>query len=161
MRNFVAEFLAAYETVVRVDRQMTRPVYPNWMGRILHPELQKTGPAEYDLVTNVESWRHDDQKKDVPIHGEAVYAYLEANNMLGSYLGVLDGLEIKKRGIGLYREVFGAPIFLMRSPIENLSGCVYVPCLLEVRKKKQDEVEMGWYYLGGRWHSDYYMPRFL
>src|ERR1700722_11534777 len=45
------------DTIVRVDRSV-RPVYPDFVKTVMHPELEKVGPAEYDLAT-VDLWLHD------------------------------------------------------------------------------------------------------
>jgi len=51
------------DTLIRVDRSV-HPSYPIWMNGVIHPELELTGPAEYNLKDGVEEWLHDDQKGD-------------------------------------------------------------------------------------------------
>ena len=33
---------------IRVNRAI-RPTYPDWVKEVLHPELENSGPAEYDV----------------------------------------------------------------------------------------------------------------
>lgn len=36
--------------MIHVDRDI-RPVYPDWVKKIVHPELERVGPADFDLST--------------------------------------------------------------------------------------------------------------
>ena len=77
---------------VRVDRSV-RPTYPDWMKKVMHSELESTGPAEYNLKTEVKEWLHDDQKTGV-IRGQVIYDHLKASNELAGQLGLADLLAI-------------------------------------------------------------------
>src|ERR1700688_2132013 len=91
------------DTIIRVDRSV-RPVYPEWVKKVMHPELEGTGPAEYDLA-KVEQWFHDEQTKDGMV-GNRIYEHLKSNNMLDSCLGLRDLEEIQKKGVTFFREPF-------------------------------------------------------
>jgi hypothetical protein len=72
------------DTIIRVDRSV-RPVYPEWAEKAMHPELEGTGPAEYDLV-KVEQWFHDEQKKGVMV-GNRIYEHLNPSRTRLSLAG--------------------------------------------------------------------------
>lgn len=148
----------AVDTVVHVSC-IARPEYPSWMGRVIHPELQNTGPSQYDLRTDVTPWRHDRQKdgKDLP-SGEVVYDYLEKRDEIDSCLGLVDRAEIKKMGAQVFCEIFGdeALLFFPRSMVEDRSEISHVPFLFVFN----NEVRDGWYWLGGYWQARYLTLRF-
>lgn len=165
MRNYMAELSAprvhTLDTTVRVSCT-ARPAYPHWMERVLHPGLQYTGPAQYDLGADVIPWRHERQKGGTDlIHGKAVYEYLEAEDQIGNCLGLLDREEIKKMGAPVFREVFGdrAVLFFLRSTIIDQDDFLHAPYLLLL---SNNEMKDGWYWLGpgGRLHENYFMLRF-
>ena len=37
------------DTIIHVDRSV-RPLYPDWMKEVMHPELEDVGPSEYDSL---------------------------------------------------------------------------------------------------------------
>ena len=59
------------DSIIRPNRTVTQD-FPDWVDKVLHPELQKTGPAEYDAAS-VEQWLHDGQKNGRWIKGEKIY----------------------------------------------------------------------------------------
>lgn len=63
------------DTLIRVDRSI-RPVYPNWAKTAMYPEMELTGPTEYDLET-INSWLHDIQKNGRSMEGHKLYKYLK------------------------------------------------------------------------------------
>jgi len=116
------------DTIIRVDRSV-RPVYPDWMKKVMHPELEGAGPSEYDLAT-VEQWLHDDQKKGVVV-GNRIYDHLKKTDTLKTCLGLRDGEEIKKKGIEVFRKFFGGKaVFLWASVVRRRGGFLDVPCLI-------------------------------
>lgn len=122
--------------VIRVDRTI-KPTYPDWMTKVIHPELEAQGPAEYDL-TNVEQWLHDGQKNGKWIEGNKIYAKLQENDnaMLKTCLTLRDGEEIKRNGIETYCKFFkGKALFLWGSVVQRGVGSLYVPFLDDDRGK--------------------------
>jgi hypothetical protein len=82
----------AIDTLIHVDREAPLR-YPDWKKDVLHPELEHTGPADYDLADIVPNlWLHDGQKDGKTVRGQIIYDHLVANNMLESCLGLADGL---------------------------------------------------------------------
>jgi hypothetical protein len=79
-------------------------LYPEWVTKVMHPELEGTGPAEYDLA-KVEQWFPDEQKRGVMV-GNRIYEHLKSINMLDSCLGLRDLEEIQKKGVAFFREPF-------------------------------------------------------
>lgn len=68
--------------IIRVDRRV-KPAYPSWSDKVMYPELQGTGPAEYDLKSDVEEWRHDEQKTGV-VKGDTIYEFLKKDDALAT-----------------------------------------------------------------------------
>ncbi len=119
------------DTIVRVDRSI-RPSYPDWMKKVMHPELEAKGPAEYDLAT-IQLWLHDGQKGGNWLKGQRIYDHLKSNNMLEGCLGLRDGEEIKKKGIEVFRKFFGGKaVFLWASVVRDRGGGFGVPYLFEI-----------------------------
>ncbi|MDE2021730.1 MAG: hypothetical protein KGI71_02290, partial [Patescibacteria group bacterium] len=123
---------------------------------VMHPELEHTGPAEYDL-TKVEQWLHDGQKDGKTMRGNAIYEHLKSNDMLDSCLGLADGLAIQKKGIAVFRKHFGGKaVFLWRSVVLNRDGNLFVPYLYE----HGDAVALDWDWLGLDWDGNFPALRF-
>lgn len=117
------------DTIIRVDRAVC-PVYPDWMKKVMHPELEGAGPSEYDLTT-IEQWLHDDQKKGVVV-GNRIYDHLKETDTLKDCLGLRDGEEIKKKGTEVFRKFFGGKaVFLWASVVQRRNGRLHVPYLIE------------------------------
>ena len=133
---------------VRVDRS-TKPAYPNWVGEVLHTELERTGPAEYDLLTRVEDWLHDDQRTGA-VPGTTIYDCLKTDNALADQLGLADLLAIQAKGIAVFRKLFaGKVVFGWKSVVRGHDGDLDVPFLYE----HDDEVVLSWYWLDRGWSS--------
>jgi hypothetical protein len=137
------------DTIIRVDRSV-RPAYPDWSKVVMNPELENTGPAEYDLA-KIEQWLHDGQKGERYMRGQAIYDHLKSNNLLDSCLGLTDGIAIQQKGIEVFRRFFsGKAVFLWRSVVRNDLGSLSVPCLYE----DDGEVKLRWYWLDNYWGSN-------
>lgn len=131
--------------LVRVDRSV-KPSYPDWMKKLQHPELECSGPAEYDLTT-VGMWLHDDQKNGAVV-GNTILKHLKKDNALASCFNLQDGLAIQQKGIAVFRKLFaGKAVYLWGSVMQGQRGDLDVPCLYE----DGDEVVVGWDWLDGRW----------
>jgi hypothetical protein len=134
--------------IIRVDRSV-RPVYPEWVKKVMHPELEGTGPAEYDLA-KVEQWFHDEQKKGVVV-GNRIYEHLKSNNMLDSCLGLRDLEEIQKKGVTFFRKPINAKaVFGWKSVVLGDGGNLSVPCLVGFGAG----VVLDWYWLNHDWSDD-------
>lgn len=119
----------SFDTTIRVSRSI-RPVYPDWVDKVMHPELENTGPSEYDLG-KVELWLHNKQKKGGVVKGKSIYQYLKKNDMLKTCLGLADGEEIQKKSIVVFQKLFGnKSVFLWKSVVCARDGRV-VPYLGE------------------------------
>lgn len=142
------EISAPLDTIVRVDRSI-RPAYPEWVKDVLHPELELSGPAEYDLA-KVESWLHDDQKNGKLVRGEKLYKHLKSDNTLDSCLSLADALAIQAKGIAVFREYFNGKVpFFWKSVVRNDDGHLRVPFLCE----SGGEFRLGWNWLDSAWHD--------
>ena len=105
VKEEVPKVEVSLDTIIRVDRSV-RPVYPDWARVVMHPELESTGPVEYDLATAVSLWLHDGQKSGVGT-GQVIYDHLKGHGMLASCGSLQDALEIQKKGVAVFRKVFG------------------------------------------------------
>ncbi len=136
------------DTIIHVDRSI-RPVYPDWVEKPMHLELEAAGPAEYDL-TNVEQWLHDGQEGGKWVKGERIYKYLKGNSMLESCLGLRDLEEIQKKGVAVFRKHFaGKAVFGWKSVVPNRHGNLGVPYLFE----SGGEVKLYWFWLAYDWRA--------
>ena len=136
------------DTLIRVDRS-SRLVYPYQVVTVMHPELEPTGPAEYDLAT-IDPWLHDGQKNGRCMEGHKLYEYLKENGMLESCLSLRDGEEIQKKGIAVFRKFFqGKAVFLWKSVVQNRDDDLFVPYLCE----NGGWVVMVWSWLGNGWYG--------
>lgn len=133
--------------IVRVDRSV-KPTYPNWMKKVMHPELELAGPAEYDL-SQVEQWFHDDQKRGSVV-GNTIYKHLQKGDALATCLNLQDGLAIQQKGIAVFRKLFaGKAVFLWGSVVQDRDGNLDVPSLCD----HGDRVVVRWRWLGDRFGS--------
>ncbi len=131
--------------IVCVDRSIY-PFYPNWKKMVMYPELELTGPTEYDLST-INLWLHDSQKNGRSMGGSKLHKYLKEKKMLENCLSLRDGEEIQKKGPAVFRKFFEEEVFLWKSVVRHFGGGVYVPCLYE----GDDQVMVGWRWLGQLW----------
>lgn len=146
---------------IRVNRSV-RPVYPDWAatawtGNDGFMKLEAAGPSKYDLA-KVILWRHDLQTDGHEILGEELYQYLRENQILESCLSLHDGEAIQKKGVDLFRQCFGnKTVLLAKSTLMHRVNCgLDMPCLFE----KNDEVVIGWVWLGEPLQHDLYTLRF-
>ena len=136
--------------IIRVDYSISAS-YPSWMKERMHPELQRTGTAEYD-INKVEQWLHDDQKDGKWMKGDKIYAHLKKTDTLKTCLGLRDLEEIQKKGITFFRKYFkGKVVFGWRDIVRNRNGSLNVPYLYE----NGDKVILDWDWADNDWY-DYY-----
>ena len=140
--------------IIKVDRSK-KPVYPDWVEKVIHPKFETSGPAKYDL-SQVEQWLHDDQKSGSVV-GNTIYKHLQKGDALATCLNLQDGLAIQAKGITVFRKLFtGKMVFLWGSVVQDRDGRLDVPCLYE----DGDEVVVDWRWLGSSWDSCYPALRF-
>ena len=143
------------DTIIRVDRAV-RPVYPDWMKKVMHLELEATGAAEYDLAT-VQLWLHDGQKNGGVMVGNTIYDHLKSNTMLESCLGLADGLAIQKNGVEAFRKFFGGKaVFLWKSVVQDRVVGLRVPYLVG----RSGVVVVLWLWLDDDWRDSGPAARF-
>ena len=133
--------------IVRVDRSI-KPSYPDWFKNLEHPELECSGPTEYNLQDGVVQWLANGQES--VIKGERIYAQLKKENALASCLNLQDGLAIQQKGIAVFRKLFGGKaVFLWGSVARDRSGDLRVPYLYE----NSGKVVVLWFWLGNDFDS--------
>jgi hypothetical protein len=137
------------DPIIRVDRSIC-PSYPDWMKKVMHPELEKVGPTEYD-ASALEQWLHDGQKGGKWVEGNKIYQHLKDTDTLKTCLRLRDLEEIQKKGVAFFRKYFkGKAVFGWAGIVRNRNGHLDVPYLYEVVGK----VVLCWVYLDYRWGGD-------
>lgn len=145
----VAKEKVSLDTIIRVNRSV-RPAYPDWVDKVMNPELESTGPAEYDLATAIFLWLHDRQKGGVTT-GKVVYDHLKKHGMLTSCLSLQDAEEIQKKGVAVFQKIFGNNIvYFWKSVVRSRDDRhLAVPCL----DVSGDEVVLDWHWLDNDWRD--------
>jgi hypothetical protein len=137
------------DTIIRVNRSV-KPVYPDWVAEVLHPDLELSGPTEYN-IGQVEQWLHEGQKKGGCIKGQQIYEFLKENKMLESCLGLADLHAIQAEGIDFFQEHFdGKLVFGWKSIVRHYDGDLCSPRLYD----SGGQVMLGWLWLGDSWYFD-------
>ncbi len=117
-------------SIIYVDRTVA-PVYSLSVKEVIHPELEKAGPEEFDVL-KLERWLHEEQKGNKSIGGLNLYEHIKTQNMLESCLNFRDLEEIKKRGTKFFREHFNRQeIYAWKSVARDEDNSLIVPCLYE------------------------------
>ncbi len=142
-------------TIIRVDRSVC-PNYPHWVIEVIHSALETVGPPEYDL-TKVELYQLDSQKRGRPIMTNDLYDDLKETGKLKDCLGFHDALEIQKKGVALFRKLFGNKrLCFFRGVVRNEDGCQGFPYLYA----GYDKVVMEWHRIGSVLYDNNYAARF-
>jgi|WetSurMetagenome_2_1015567.scaffolds.fasta_scaffold00428_4 hypothetical protein len=135
------------DTIIRVNHSVS-PVYPSWMRKVLHKDLEFFGPSEYD-ISLAKEWYHPEQENGV-IKGEVIYKYLKDNDMIKDQLGLADLLAIQAKGIAFFHKYFaGKTVSGWKSVIWSSHESFNVPYLVE----RRGEVILRWPWLGLDWDS--------
>jgi len=146
----------APDFIVRVDRSV-KPSYPDWMKKLMYPDLELTGPAEYD-IQKLGLWLHDDQKDGV-VSGNTIYTKLEKDNALADCLGLADLLAIKAKVIiaPVFLKLFaGKIVFGWKSVAQRQNGDLVAPYLIV----HNGRIMVLWYWLNSNWNSNHLALRF-
>lgn len=142
------KFFRSSGTVIRVDRTVPCP-YSESATRVLHPELETIGPAEYELGT-VGQWLHDDQRRAGRINGERIYEHLKRNDMLKRCLGTHDFEEMQALGPKVFHDHFGHKlVFGWKSCVLNQHGNHIVPSI----GISGTEIRLCWSWLNSVWYA--------
>lgn len=147
LRNYLKGLGAPHDTIIRIDRSV-RPAYVVDGADIetLHPELESTGPSEYDLAKIL---RHVDprQKSENGLRGYDLYESLKAQQCLQFCLGLQDALEIRKKGLRIFRKLFGrSMVHCWKSICKSRNGYLVAPCVHEIDggRNGDDRLVMDW-----------------
>ncbi len=136
------------DPIIRVDRLIHPSSYPNWMEKIIHPELQNVGPPEYN-ITEIQQWLHSGQKNGGSIKGSQIYADLKETDDIKNHFVLRDLEEIKKKGIAFFRKYFAGKIVFAWGSVVSFHGTLLIPCLCE----NGDSVIFVWRWLDLVWKS--------
>jgi len=151
VRKYLAEetVVAPLPGSVYVDHSI-RPIYPHWVKEVLYPELESTGPSEFD-AGKLEQWLHEEQKTGC-VTGNTIHQYLKDHDMLKNCLGLRDLEEMKKKGITFFRKHFkGKYVFGWKAVVRYRDGNLCVPYLYE----SDGVVCITWDWLDDDWNSNY------
>ncbi len=134
--------------IVHVDCAVS-PSYPDFVKKIMHPDLELTGPAEYDMQT-LGLLLHNDQKSGYTT-GNKIYERLKKDKALNDCLGLTDLLAIQAKGIKVFRSLFaGKAVFGWKSVVQSTNGILLVPYLIG----DGGRVVLNWRWLGSYWNSN-------
>jgi hypothetical protein len=132
-----------------------KPKYPQWMKKVMHPELELTGPMDYNLKTQVELWIHPNQEFKFAT-GHEIYEKLKSDEALNDCLSLVDLLDIQAKGISLFRKIFsGKSVFAWKSVTEGEKYNA-VPYLFE----DFNDVVLDWKCLDNEWFYHHPALRF-
>ncbi len=140
--------LNEWNPIIRVDRTV-RPTYPDLVKEVKYPELELTGPAEFD-IRKIEQWRHPKQIEGYAT-GDEIHEELLAKKLLDGCLCFADLLAIQERGISFFRRHFAGigVIPAWKSVVMDRDGDLDVPYLYEY----DDEVKLYWFWLDDSFDS--------
>lgn len=98
---------------------------------IAHPELENSGPAEYDIDL-IEQWIHDDQRNGRWMLGSSLYRHLKDGGLLTTCVGLSDLEAIRNKGPSLFRKYFGGKTVCgWRSVGQCFKGLFFVPVIYD------------------------------
>jgi hypothetical protein len=138
------------DTIVRVARSV-RPTYPDWVDKVMNPELEGSGPTKYDLAKQISLSFFDDLKVVGVTKGDIIYGYLKEHDILKTCLSLRDGEEILKKNVTVFRKIFGRRgVFLWKSAVwqDGVGNGLYVPYLYEFKSEIVNEVKLSWHWDG-------------
>lgn len=126
--------------LIKLDRSR-KPIYPDWVERIVYPEYELSGPNEFDLK-NVERWLHKQQKVEIGVAGYQIYDQLQNGNLLKDCLNLADLLAIQEKGTELFQYLYkDCMVFGWKSIAEHPSETLFVPSLDQNLKIHWDRLE--------------------
>ena len=128
--------------ILSVDRSV-RPTYPDGVEKVMHPDLEATGPEQCDPGAAI-LYSHPKQKNGGWIKGNELYAFLKETGLIEHCWSLRDGEELKENP-HLYPEAWkGKCIFLWKSVVlEHRSGALSVPYVYW----NDGAVDLGWGWL--------------
>lgn len=102
--EYVRKVINGQAKIVEVE-QFDPMVWVNWVSplkypypvkEIMHPELENSGPACFDVKKSVEMWWDRDQGQHVK--GTIIYENLKKAGALENCLGIREAIAIRERG---------------------------------------------------------------
>ncbi len=145
----------APDFLIKVDRSK-KPIYPDWVKRVLHPEFELYGPEEFNLQKDVSLCFHKDQKTG-SVTGDEVYNQLKKDDFLKDCLNLADFQTIEKTEAKVFRSLYGGKrVFGWKSVCEGTDHDLSVPYLTWF----DDHVYLSWISLKSDFIDNYYLLRF-
>lgn len=131
-----------------VDRTI-KPTYPDFVGKVLHPELEHTGPSHLDPALTP-LYLHPKQKNGGALEGNKLYAFLKETGLIEHCFSLRDGEELKKNPHLFPESWKGQFVFLWKSVVQHRGGGLSVPCVV----LHGGQVCLHWYWLGDDWSGN-------
>jgi len=136
--------MASVSTIIHVDRSI-RPVYSDFVEKVMTPNLDYTGPATYDILKDISLWRHEKQKgRGAEVSARIIFNHLQENG-IESCGNLQDALAIQKLGVAIFKKAFGKNyIYFWKSVVQFHSGMLEVPRLfVDGNRVVQDFVSLA------------------
>lgn len=138
----------ANSSIIRVDRSV-KPTYPDWVKDVLYPDLEQSGPEEFDLAA-LGQYLVGKQKTGSYETGNRIHDHLETCGLLDRCLNLQDALAIQQLGLETFRKHFkGKTVFFWKSVVRFRNGYLHVPYLVG----HDGQVELRWHWLNGHWRE--------
>ena len=113
--------------ILTIDRSV-RPVYPDFVNEVMHPELEDIGPSNFDLST-LPLYLHPEQKNHGRMDGIRLYAFLKDSGLIEHCLDLRVGEELVKQRHLWPMAWSGKAVLLWKSVVRDSSGNLGVPCV--------------------------------
>jgi len=132
------------DIIICIDHTV-RPEYPNTVKEVMHPELERLGPSIYSLSSDVELYLTNTQKGKKWSKAKNIYALLKKEDKLKHCLGLKDAMEIQKKGVVVFRELFGDKwLYCWKSTVKQFNNEIVVPATYVAHINGADEVVIDW-----------------
>ena len=146
---------------IEVDRSIEL-IYPRFVEK-MHPELELVGPSKYDLLTDVDQWRHQKQEAG-RVAGHEIYATINNEGFLKDCFSLADLVAIQKKGNEVFLAALGGQgsftsIFAWKSAVEDASGRRKVPYFI-VNNRGQVTGILDWAYFSYKFNFENISPLF-
>lgn len=114
------------DTIIRIDRSLC-PSYPSFVAKVLFPELESSGPAEYDLA-KVVSHLHAKHMETTLLPGKELFEYIKENKLIENCLSLVDARVIGKMDTKTFERIFEDKyVVYWKSIITDSDGHLLVP----------------------------------
>lgn len=150
------------DSIIRIARSV-KPSYHKLVSKIVYPEMELSGPSEYDLSKVEQLWPCGDQKHGDVVEGNIIHEHLRETGVIAACLTLKDGLAIQAKGIALFRKLFADKVVLLFGSVAQVDDSLlpdtsgnpdfkwglFVPYLAD----SYGEVKLDWDWLDNNYSS--------